>query len=267
MKHEKNEKFPSYSKHKTSGRARVIINGRHVYLPGLYGSAESRRSYDRLIGEYLAGGRTLRGDPEPATVAEVINGYRVHCQSHYKANDGELSREVENIRNALKPLARAYGDIAAAEFSPICLESLRKKMIGLGWSRSYINAAVGRLRRCWKWAASRELIPVTAWQALQTVDGLRYGRSGARETEPVRPVSQHDIDATLPFLNRHVRAMVQVQLLSGSRGGEICQMTAGQIDMTRPVWEYKPLKHKTAIHGHVRIIYLGPKAQERCDLF
>ena len=41
---------PSYRLHKPSGQARVIINGRHVYL-GPYGSEESREKYVRLIAE------------------------------------------------------------------------------------------------------------------------------------------------------------------------------------------------------------------------
>ena len=41
---------PSYRLHKPSGQARVIINGRHVYL-GPYGSEESREKYARLVAE------------------------------------------------------------------------------------------------------------------------------------------------------------------------------------------------------------------------
>jgi len=256
------DRVPAYCKHKATGKGVVNIGGRYIYLPGRYNSAESRREYDRIISEYLVGGRVSASIGDSATIAEVVNGYRLHCKDHYLNADGSIAEEAENVRYALKPLVKFYGDTPADQFTPIRLEALRKKMIGLGWSRSYINASVGRLRRCFKWAASRQLIPITAWQAMQTIDGLRYGRSGARETEPVKPVSQHDIGATLPFLNRHVRAMVQVQLLSGSRGGEICQMKIGQIDMSRPVWEYRPAKHKTSIHGHQRIIYFGPKAQE-----
>ncbi|MGC9260695.1 MAG: tyrosine-type recombinase/integrase [Phycisphaerae bacterium] len=255
-------RVPSYCRHRATGKGVVNIGGRYIYLPGRYNSAESRREYDRIISEYLVGGRVSASVGDSATIAEVVNGYRLHCKDHYLNADGGIAEEADNIRCALKPLVKFYGDTPADQFTPIRLEALRKKMITMGWSRTYINSAVGRLRRCFKWAASRQLIPITAWQAMQTIDGLRYGRSGARETEPVRPVSRHDIDATLPFLNRHVRAMVQVQLLSGSRGGEICQMKIGQIDMSRTVWEYRPAKHKTSIHGHQRIIYFGPKAQE-----
>jgi hypothetical protein len=45
---------PSYRLHKPSGRARVIIDGEHIYL-GLYGSPESHERYARLIAERAVG--------------------------------------------------------------------------------------------------------------------------------------------------------------------------------------------------------------------
>src|SRR5262249_14121149 len=87
------------------------------------------------------------------------------------------------------------------------------------------------------------------------------GRTAARETAPVRPVPLDVVEATLPFLNRHLAAMVRVQLLSGARPGEVCKMRAIDLDTTGAVWLYCPDSHKTAHHGHRRIIALVPKAQ------
>ena len=42
--------IPSYRLHKPSGRARVILDGKQIYL-GRFGSAESREAYARLIAE------------------------------------------------------------------------------------------------------------------------------------------------------------------------------------------------------------------------
>ena len=38
-------------------------------------------------------------------------------------------------------------------------------------------------------------------------------------------------------------------------------MRVGEIDRAEKVWSYKPSIHKTAWHGHERIIFFGPKAQ------
>ena len=75
---------------------------------------------------------------------------------------------------------------AAEEFGPLALQVVRDRMVKEGWSRTYINAQVGRLKRCFKWAGSRELIPPSTFHGLQTVNGLRHGKTDARETEPVR---------------------------------------------------------------------------------
>jgi integrase len=38
-------------------------------------------------------------------------------------------------------------------------------------------------------------------------------------------------------------------------------MKIGDIDKSESVWKYVPLAHKTAHHGHHRVILIGPKAQ------
>ena len=44
--------------------------------------------------------------------------------------------------------------------------------------------------------------------------------AAAREKEPVGPVDDAVVDATIPFLNRHVRGLVEFQRLTGCRPGE-----------------------------------------------
>jgi integrase len=62
--------------------------------------------------------------------------------------------------------------------------------------------------------------------------------------------------------------MIQVQRLTGARPGEVCVMRAIDIDMRGHIWLYRPGsdeeqgRHKTAHHGHTRVIAIGPKAQE-----
>jgi hypothetical protein len=43
---------PSYRFHKPSGRARVTLEGRDIWL-GPYGTSESRQKYDRVVAEWL----------------------------------------------------------------------------------------------------------------------------------------------------------------------------------------------------------------------
>jgi integrase len=98
--------------------------------------------------------------------------------------------------------------------------------------------------------------------ALQAVPGLKLGRTEARETEPVRPVSRAVVEDTLPLLRPMQADMVRLQLETGMRPGELVVMRACDIDMTGPVWLYRPRSHKTQHHGHERIVPIGPKGQE-----
>lgn len=98
--------------------------------------------------------------------------------------------------------------------------------------------------------------------AVRAVPGLKAGRTEAPEPEPVQPVSDEVIDATLPHLTPTVRTMVQLQRLTGMRPQDVCQMATGDIHMNNEVWEYRPPDHKTAWRGRTRIVYIGPEAQK-----
>jgi integrase len=67
--------------------------------------------------------------------------------------------------------------------------------------------------------------------------------------------------ATLCHLSAHVSAMIQLQLLTGARPGEICSMRGCDIDTGGKLWIYRPHSHKAQHWGHERVIYLGPKAR------
>jgi integrase len=144
----------------------------------------------------------------------------------------------------------------------MALKACRQAMLDAGLCRGVINQRVGRVRRMFKWAVSNELVPASVYHGLLTVQGLQRGRTLARETPPVGPVSVEMVEATLPHANRHVVAMVRVQLLSGARPGEVCAMRGCDIDMSGAVWLYRVKMHKTAHHGHARQVAIGPLAQE-----
>ena len=106
------------------------------------------------------------------------------------------------------------------------------------------------------------MFPVlTTYTALTTVAGLERGRTDARESEPVGPMDDPTVDATLPHLNRHVRGLVELQRLTGRRPGEAMSIRRRDIDMSGEVWLYEPATHKTAWKGKERTIPIGPKVQ------
>jgi integrase len=161
----------------------------------------------------------------------------------------------------MRRLKALYGHSIAAEFGPKDLKTVRQEMIEKGLSRTYINNQVNRIKRIFKWAVSEELVAPSVYQGLQTVAGLRYGRSQARETAPVRPVADIHVEAVLPFVAPPVAAMIQLQRLTGMRSGEVVIMRACDVDMSGEVWLYAPSDHKNKWRGQRKQIPLGPRAQ------
>jgi integrase len=114
-----------------------------------------------------------------------------------------------------------------------------------------------------RWAVEHELLPVTTYQALLAVAGLRKGRSEAREAEPIGPVPEEHVRATLPFLSPQVAAMVELQVLTGARPGEVAALRPRDIAFgTDGIWVYRPGSHKTEHFDRRRIIMIGPLAQD-----
>ena len=92
--------IPKYRKHKASGQAIMTLHGRDHYL-GPYGSVASRAEYDRIVGEWLARGRTpaAREQEYGLTVVELTACYWAHAQTYYVKN-GEPTSEQCSIRSA-----------------------------------------------------------------------------------------------------------------------------------------------------------------------
>jgi len=249
---------PRYSLHKSTGQARVRINGKDHYL-GQYGSPESRTLYETMIAEWL---RT-NGDLSrlSLTVGDLVLLYFEHAKTHYQKN-GKPTSELSCVQIALRHLATVARDMKAQDFGPTAYKKVRDSMIEADYARKSINVHMGRIKRMFKWAVANEYIDISIHQRLCTVQGLQRDRSAAKESAPVKPVPQEDIDAVLPFLSEPLAAVVQIQMLTGARPGEILSMRASEIDTSGDVWSYKPSAHKTEHHGRERVISLGPKAQK-----
>jgi hypothetical protein len=70
------------------------------------------------------------------------------------------------------------------------------------------------------------------------------------------------VQATLPHLSPTVRAMIELQLATCCRPGELCILRPGDVDRSGEVWEYVPQERKTQHHEHDRVICIGPKGQD-----
>ena len=258
---------PSYRLHKARSLAVVTIAGKNHYL-GPYGSPESHEKYARLIAEWRANRRhllpsTAAGPTADRTLSlnELILAYWRHVEGYY-VKDGRPTSEQDNIRQALRFIRKTYGTTPAVDFGPVALKNVRQAMIDAGRSRKLINKDVNRVRQLFGWAVESELLPVQVHQALRRVKGLRKGRSAAKETGPVAPVSEAAIRAILPHLSPQVAAMIQIQHLTGARPQEVVAIRPCEVLTDGDVWLYQPRSHKTEHLDREKVIVLGPRAQE-----
>ncbi len=262
------KRVPSYRLHKPSGQARVIIDGKHHYL-GPFGSQASREKYARLISEHPTASDREDHRPFPVhdgTIDQLLLRYLEFAKTYY-VKDGEPTRELESMKAAMGHIRVLYSQLPVQEFGPVKLKVVRQHMVDGGLSRGVINNRIGRIKRIFKWAVADELIPPATYEALRAVPGLKYGRTEARETEPVQPVDDEIVDRTIPFLSPQVAAMVQLQRLTGMRPGEVVIMRMSDIDRSQQVWIYEVQDHKSRWRGHRRIVPLGPVSQSLIEPF
>jgi integrase len=232
------------------------LNGRTHYL-GKHGTSASKAAYDGLISEWLASGRRLPEPEHAPTLNEIIVAY-VH---HIQRRRGR-SNELGCLKDALRVTKELFGREPAVEFGPLRFKAVRERFLEKGWSRHYANRQAQRVRRMVKWAVSEELLPGECLHRLISVEGLRHGDPGTRETEPIRPVPEAFVEAVKPLVSPQIRAMIELQMLTAMRPGEVCVIRGRDLETSGRVWTYRPEHHKTAHHGHKREIYLGPRAQE-----
>jgi integrase len=262
----KKAKAPKYCVHKPSGRAYVRIRGQFHYI-GEHGTRESLEAYGRIVVELAAQpdvSAAVRTASTGLTVVELADAYHEYCKGYYRKKDGTPSGWLDHIQLVLdKHLSELYGRTPAADFEPKAFKAIRQPLVDAGNSRPYVNKLMPIVTRCFKWGASEELIPTFVYHGLTAVEGLRKGRTTAREPAPILPVEGSLVDATLPYLPPIVADMLKFQRLTGCRPGEVCQLRPMDLDRSGEVWTYRPASHKTEHHdnGRERIIFIGPQAQ------
>jgi integrase len=257
-------KVPNYRVHKAKRLGYVRLDGRMIYL-GRAGTAQSHERYRRIIAEWLATGRVppRRGADEGngVSVSEMIDRYLHWARRYYVDTAGRPSPGIGSVEAASRPLRELYGSTPAEEFGPLALRAVRQVMIDSGLCRNVVNQRVACVKRMFRWAVAEELAPPSVLTALTAVESLRKGRSGARETAPVRPVPDEHVEAVLRFLPPTLQAMVRLQRLTGMRSGELCILRSCDVDTSGDVWLYRPAHHKTSYRDHERVVRIGPSGQ------
>jgi integrase len=158
-------------------------------------------------------------------------------------------------------LVARFGDTPANEFGAKKFKQVRQDMIELDWSRTTINKAGSIIKRFFRWAGEEEFVSAEVAGAIWPVRGLEKDRSQAREPDPVGPVADEIVEATLAHVSQRIASMIRVMRLTGMRPGEALGMTKAEINMTGEVWTFSPHAHKTTHKRKERRIPIGPQCQ------
>ncbi|MDX2199591.1 MAG: hypothetical protein SF069_11545, partial [Phycisphaerae bacterium] len=253
-----------------------VTKKRRDFWLGPHGSAESREQYHRIIAEWEANARRLPSAPVDAARTEnpgqlqlivLLRDYYRFAKTHHDYG------EFRSFLAVMRLMKKFFGRTPAVEFGPKKLRMLREQVIKgdatadpprRPWARKYINQQVQRIRRIFKWAVAHEMVPATVHQSLSTLEPLKRGRSAARENPKIGPAPAEMLQAVLPMLSPPVRALVELQLLTGARAGELVELRRCDIETNdrTGVWSFRPHEHKNSHREHERVVYFGPRAQE-----
>lgn len=200
--------------------------------------------------------------PRPNTVAELVAAYLSFCKEGYPNRPGKRSSTFTNVRDAVGALVDLYSSATIAGLGPVEIQSVRLFLIDQNLSRRTINDRTARIRRMYRWAMEHGWIGAEVVEGL-TINGLRKGRSKAREAPKRRAVPIEHVVRTLrdPRMPQNIKDMVRVQLRTGMRPAEIVELRGGEIDTTESPWVYEPEEHKMAYLERKRIVLIGPRAQ------
>lgn len=285
--------LPKYRRHSSGRFAFVEIGGQRRRLPGGYDSAESRTAYYRLLTS-IAQDATPTLPKGQVLVWHLCEQYLVWALGYYVDPSSKPANEYGHLKYAAQAMLALHRHTPVADFGPIALKEVRQAMVdgtwavdaygeARPWARAHCNRQVNRCRRIFKWGSENEMVPISVSESLKAVQPLRKGKTVAVESPPIRPVEPEHVDLLLPWLSPTLRAMVEIQRLTGMRSQSVCFMRPG--DVLRDgvtvgavgadeaggngnVWLYVPgfleldPQHKTAWRNKTLIVALGPRCQE-----
>jgi integrase len=202
----------------------------------------------------------LQGDIH--TIPDLARAYTTFIKTYYVDPTGQPTREVDNIKYGILPLIELYPSLPVEDFGPLRLKEVREAMIDKKWCRTQINRRIGIIKRMVKWAVSEQILSPVILHGLQSVTGLKRGRTRAEEKDRILPVDEKHVYAVLPYATPVAAAMIELQLLTGMRPAELCQLRPCDLDRTGAVWHYYPEKHKNVYRQIERIVSIGPRGQE-----
>lgn len=272
--------LPQIRKHTARGYyyVRMPVEGgksRQVWLCKLTdGIAAAREKYHKLMtGLIESGPAPAPSRPGAVTVNQVCERFLTHAKLRYRKHDRSTGT-AERYEMVLAPVKVLFGALPVAKFGLDQMIRLRNWWLSqritrggktVPLSRTTVNDRMSQTAAVFARARQWGIVPKEVLWDIRDLQPLREFETAARETEPVRPAKDFEIEAVIEELrktNPVVADMMTVHSLTGCRSSELCLMRPGDIEkFDDGVWEYEPSESKTEHHRKGRIIPIGPKAQ------
>ncbi len=232
------------------------LPGRKMALP----ESEGRNLAESIAWRVWEKASSKKVLPVGDTLESCIASFDGWAAEYYRRTDGSGTGEAYNCEIALRLLRQRYGRMPIDDITYHNIIDARDALIESGLTRETVNQRVAIWKRFFSWALDNRHCSARTKSEVWAVDALKRGRSKAKETDPVLPVSHLHVKQSIVHARKVIRDMVAVQELTGMRPGELCDMKAGEIEKMGAVHLYRPKLHKTIHKGKPRVIVIGPRA-------
>lgn len=234
--------------------ARPQINGkRKFYNLQTQNKVIAQERLKRIEARMTLGKESSDEGPQLITVLEA---YQDHAKQYYHGTSSVMA--VHSMIVHLEPMyAMRINDLRPSD-----IIDWRDTLIAKGLCRSTINLYHGYFNKLIDWAIERGIANPNAVMGLKAVRKLHANRSAAKEPRKVLPAKDEDIAAIKQHCSDLLKDIIDLQLLTCARPGEILNLRGCDVDTSGPVWIARLEQHKTSHIGKTRTLYIGPKAQE-----
>ena len=276
----KSGSMPTVRIDRKNKQARVFIGGKQHHLGRVEGgkiSPAQAAEAARIWYQFLNGTPEVVAPPEDTakgpTIAELCSAYLDHAEDYFTYRDNRYSgrkgrtSSYSNAQVVCRILDDWY-DQPTATFEPTDLEAVMTKIMQRNVVRSTAKKYRKDTLRMFKWGVAKKLVPPAVHATLRCTDNLKKGRTDLPESEPVKAVSDEDMEATIVECHPVVAAMIRLQRLTGARPGEICILKPEDIDRSDDVWVFWPKHWKTQLSSKKkRFIVISEEAQKVIEPF
>lgn len=182
-------------------------------------------------------------------------------QYSLRAERGASTAHLANWGLTAELIADHVGDRLVRDVGPEAILAIQETLIERDCCVNYINKLTGYVKHVFRWGMTRRLVDRLVAFDVSSVPSLKAGMTAARVTAETEAVADAWVEAVLPYLSPPVRAMVQVQRLTGMRSDNVTAIRGCDLNMSGQIWTYEPARHKTSHRGYRLRIAIGPKAQ------